>query len=91
MSKTKKPSNHFPAISACCEHEVTSQASDKNSSWKNQEQMEWEKIPKPAAPKNLNDLAEMARYDEAMDRYMAQTTEMRARDAQRWRTTQKKR
>jgi hypothetical protein len=53
--------------------------------------MEWEKIPKPAAPKNLNDLAEMARYDEAMDRYMAQTTEMRARDAQRWRTTQKKR
>ena len=50
---------------------------------------EWEAVPVPQAPRDLNDQEEMTRYNKAMDEYMVQTTAMRARDAERWRAAPK--
>lgn len=52
---------------------------------------EWEIIPKPPAPTNLDDPEEMARYEAAMDEYMARTTAIRAQNAARWKAARKKR
>ena len=48
---------------------------------------EWEKIPMPPAPEDLDDPEEMDRYDAEMDQYMIQTTAVRARDVARWKAT----
>ena len=45
---------------------------------------EWEAVPKPAPPKDLNNPEEVARYDREMGQYMQKTTAMRAKDANRW-------
>jgi hypothetical protein len=50
---------------------------------------DWENIPIPPAPKDLDDPEEMARYDAEMDQYMVQTTALRAQDAARWKATGK--
>jgi hypothetical protein len=49
----------------------------------------WEAVPVPPAPKNLNDPEEMAQYDKAMDEYMAKTTAMLAPEAEQWRAARK--
>jgi hypothetical protein len=46
---------------------------------------EWEKVPIPPPPENLDDREALARYDEAMTRYMARVTELQAPEVERWR------